>query len=528
MTAVNKPQKSPLKVVPPKSPNPAPIGTPTPPPAQKTPTTPEPTKSSPAPKADGKWFIMALMVVGVGAIAAMPFTNYVRGEAEITDQEGARERITIPISGMVKIKVKTNQVVAARDVVAEVTSAEIENQIADAERQRQQAVASLAAAENYLPIAEKQLEEAETAEAIARSRADKQQQEIQAIISGENLPKIRELEREIEIIEQEIASIHNNDIRRIQIEIVSIQKEIEGIEINTSRLSEQLKEVEKRLSKLQGLAADGLFPSEDPRILELNNQKTSLTSQIEQQTISQIPVKRQEILAKESEIRQSESLIEQKYQLIAAKREQIQEVEKQVRDLSDERENDIEQQVAARRRAEEELEAARGKVESEKQLLTEAEGELQRLETRMKTDLILRTPVGGTVLTQNLDLLNNTTIQAGQEILRIADLRQLPAEVKIAQEDANLINTGQIAIFKLRGSSSSEYQAIVQEKTSVIDTDESGRPRLTVKISIKNQENQLLPGTAGYVHIATGEMRVYQKVWLEVNKVLNLGKYLPW
>ncbi|GAB4301070.1 MAG: hypothetical protein Fur0025_41100 [Oscillatoriaceae cyanobacterium] len=470
---------------------------------------------------------MALMLLGVGTVAAIPFTNYVRGEAEITDQEGARERITIPISGMVKIKVKTNQLVAPGDVVAEVTSAEIENQIAAAERQRQQAVASLAAAENYLPIAEKQLEEAITAEAIARSRAEKQQQEIQAIISGENLPKIRELEREIEIIEQEIASIHNNDIRRIQIEIGSIQNEIEGMEINNSRLSEQLKEVENRLSKLQVLAADGLFPSEDPRILELKNQANSLTSQIEQQTIVQIPVKRQEIEAKKSEIRQSESLIEQKYQSIAAKREQIQEVEKQVRDLSDERSNDIEQQVAARRRSEEEVAAARSKVESEKQLVAEAEGELQRLETR-SAELILKTPVGGTVLTPDLDLLNNTTIQSGEEILRIADLRQLPAEVKIAQEDANLINTGQPAIFKPRGSSSSEYQATVQDIPRVIVTDESGRPGLKVKISIENQANQLLPGTAGYVHIATGEMRVYQKVWLEVNKVLNLGKYLPW
>ncbi len=526
MTAVNKPQKSPLKVVPPKSPNPAPIETPTAPPAQKTPTTPEPTKSSPKPKADGKWVIMALMVVGVGAIAAMPFPNYVRGEAEIIDQEGARKAITIPVSGVVKIKVKTNQLVTAGDEVAEVASPEIENQMADAERQRQQALASLAAAKNDIPIAEKQLEEAKTAEEIARRRAEKQQQEI-AAISEEKLPKIREIEREIAIIEQEIASIRNNDIPRIQIDIVSIQKEIEGIKLNNSRLSDQLKKVEERLSKLQGLAAQGLFPSEDPRILDLESQQNSLTSQIEQQTIIQISVKQQEIEAKQSEIRQSESLIEQKYQSIAAKREQIKEVEKQLQDLSDERENDIEQQVAARRRAEEEVAAAVRKVESEKQLLVQAEGELQRLETRA-AELILRTPVGGTVLTDDLDLLNNTTIQAGEEILRIADLRQLPAQVKIAQEDADLINTGQPAIFKIRGIYSSEYQATVQDIPRVIVTDESGKRELKVKISIENQANQRLPGTAGYVHIETGEMRVYQKVWLEVNKVLNLGKYLPW
>ena len=522
MTAVNKPQKSPLKVVPPKSPNPAPIGTPTPPPAQKTPTTPEPTKSSPAPKAEGKWLMMALMLLGVGAIAAMPFTNYVRGEAEITDQEGARERITIPISGMVKIKVKTNQLVAAGDVVAEVTSAEIENQIAAAERERQQALASLAAAENYLPIAEKQLEEAITAEAIARRKADKQQQEI-AALSGEKLPKIREIESEIEGSDREIDGIESQ-ITGIERQIAGIESEITGIERDIEGINDQLNLLEPDLAKYQHLAEQGAIGSLQLR--ELKMQHINLENQ-KKQRYSQIPVKRQEILAKESEIRQSESLIEQKYQSIAAKREQIQEVEKQVRDLSSDRENDIEQQVAARRRSEEEVEAARSKVESEKQLLAEAEEELQRLESRA-TELILTTPVGGTVLTPDLDLLNNTTIQAGEEILRIADLRKLPAEVKIAQEDANLINTGQLAIFKPRGSSSSEYQATVQDIPRVIVTDESGRPGLKVKISIENQANQLLPGTAGYAHIKTGEMRVYQKVWLEVNKVLNLGKYLPW
>lgn len=34
--------------------------------------------------------------------------------------------------------------------------------------------------------------------------------------------------------------------------------------------------------------------------------------------------------------------------------------------------------------------------------------------------------------------------------------------------------------------------------------------------------------TAGYVHIDKGQMPVAQKVWQEVNKGLNLGKYLPW
>lgn len=522
MTATNnQPQHSPLKVVPPKSRAKAPAVTP--PQGTSTSSTPTPAKAPASPKPYGKWLMMVLLLVGGAAIAQMPIPNYVRGEGEITSRIEARQRITMPVSGTVQLKVKSHQLVTAGEVVAEVASPDLDNQIAEAERNLQQGKALLSAAGKRLTIAETRLEAAKTNEAISLERAKKQRQEIEAIVSGEKLPRIRQLEREMEGIESEIAGIRN-EIDGVESQITGIQEEIEEIERDRLGLQEEFQTVQKLLEAYEIAAAEGALSK--AKVWETQREESAIKSQIEQRS-DRIDVKRQQIRQTESEIRQRENLIEQKYRLIEAKAEQIKEIEKQVKDLLSDRENEVEQQVAARRSAETEVAAAKTAVDSEMQQLSQAEAELKRLRDR-QTELTLNTNTTGTVLTSDLDLINNTTLPFGEEILQIVDLAQLTATVQIPQEDGNLVKLNQPVVFTLRDPYSPKYKATVTEILPKIVVDESGsNPMLTVQILIDNQNNSLLPGSEGFAHIATGEMRVYEKVKHEFDKLFELNKYFP-
>ncbi|MEB3826243.1 HlyD family efflux transporter periplasmic adaptor subunit [Phormidium sp. CCY1219] len=534
MSATNpQPQDSPLKVVPPKARAKAPAPEPKSPPVAPI---PEPVAPSPAqapaaqapakPKPYGKWFLTLLLLAGVGAIARMPITNYVTGEGEITSRVNAREQITMPIAGKVTLQVESNEQVNAGEVVAEISSPEIDNQIAAAESTLQQAESALSAANKRLTIAQTELENAKEGEAIARDRAAKKQAEIDSIISGEKQPKIRQIEREIDGIKSEIAGIRNV-ISGFESEITGIQSEMATIDSEKLALQEQLSLVEKDLTEYLKLAEEGALARNGKELRDLQMQKVQFQSQIQQQD-HQLEVKRQQIRQKESEIRQHKNLIDQKYQLIGAKSEQINDVKKQMEEMRDERENDIQPHVAARRSAKKEVEAAEAAIASEMERVTQAQGEISRLQNRER-ELILNAETTGTVLTEKIDLMNKNTLQVGDIILEIADLGQLTGAIKVPQEEVNLVKKGQSVIFKTSDPYSPKYKAKVQDISSRIQAKEAGtNPMLTVTILIDNRNNILRPGMEGFAHIETGEMRIYQKVQHELNKLFEFDKYFPW
>ncbi len=520
MTATNNPSpKSPLKVVPPKaiaqpSPVPTPPVTPTPPAAS-------PSKVPTPSKSYGKWLMMAIVLAGGVMVARMPISNYVIGEAEVTSRLDERQRLVMPVSGQIQLKVKSNAEVEEGDILAEVSSPEIENQVAEAERSLQHGNAALFAAQKRLSIAQTELQYAQKNVEIAQDRAEKKQREVQEVIAGNKLPRIRQIESEISSIESEIDGVKNSQVG-LDSKIVEIQHQITALESEKTSLQENLVSLEETIEDYQFAVDEGALARNVLR--QEKDKKLLLTNQINQQNFA-IKGKHEQIEQTQSEILQRHNIIEQKQQLIAGKYEQIKQVEKEIEELRDERENEVEQQLGLQRSVEQKVEAAKVDIQSETQRVQKAEAELDRLRDRQAT-LILTADTAGTVLTPDLDLLDQNTVQSGQEIMRIVNLSQLTATVQVSQEDGNLVQENQTVVFKVRDPYSPSYRATVQDISPMIAPDKSGsNPMLTLTILIDNPDQILRPGGQGFAHIETGKLLVYQKVQHELNKLFNLDKY---
>lgn len=515
----NQPQKSPLKVVPPKSL----VQPPIPPtaPVSPTPEAVPPAKPPAASRFYGKGLMLVFLVVGGVAIARVHISNHVTGAGTITSRSYERHHVTTSIAGTVNLKVKSNGLVTEGDIVAEVYSAEIEKQIADAEQILQQASSALDDAKSRVKRGEMELEKVKQNVAIARSRAEKEQAEFEAITSGNNSPQIRQLEAEINSIESEIAGAKNNQLG-IENQIDGIQHEIAALEVDSALYQENLEKFKSQIERYQEVLREGALAQNE--FEKYQKEENLLKAQINQQ-LSQMKVKREQIRQYESEIRQRENLIEQKRGLIAAKYEQIQGVKNQVEELRDERANELEQQLVLQRSAETEVEGALIQITNESERVTKAEAELARLRDRQQ-DLILKSKITGTVVTPDLDLLEQAPVQMGQELMEIVNLSQLTATVEVSQEDGNLVKPNQTVIFKVRDPYSPSYRAKVQEILPKIAADQSGtNPMLTLTILIENHDQSLRPGSEGFAHIETGQMRIYQKAQHELNKLFNLDKY---
>ncbi|AFY84180.1 HlyD family efflux transporter periplasmic adaptor subunit [Oscillatoria acuminata] len=520
MTATNNPSpKSPLKVVPPKA-IAQPSAVPTPPVIQ-TPPAASPSKVATPSKSYGKWLMMAMVLAGGVMVARMPISNYVIGEAEVTSRLDERQRLVMPVSGQLTLKVKSNADVEEGDIIAEVSSPEIENQVAEADRSLQHGNAALFAAQKRLTLAETDLQYAQKNVEIAQDRAEKKRREIQEIIAGNKLPIIRQIEAEISSIESEIDGVKNSQVG-LDSKIVEIQTQITALKSEKTTLKEQLGSLEETIEDYQVVVDEGALARNVLR--QEKDKKLRLINQIDQQSFA-IKGKQEQIEQTHSEILQRENIIEQKNQLIAGKFEQIKQVEKEIEELRDERENEVEQQLGLQRSVEQKVEAAKADIQSEMERVQKAEAELNRLRDRQAT-LILTADTAGTVLTPDLDLLDQNTIQSGQEIMRIVNLSQLTATVQVSQEDGNLVQRDQTVVFKVRDPYSPSYRARVQDISPMIAPDKSGtNPMLTLTILIDNPDDILRPGGQGFAHIETGQMRVYQKVQHELNKLFNLDKY---
>lgn len=515
----NQPQKSPLKVVPPKSL----VQPPIPPtaPASPTPEAVPPAKPPAASPFYRKGLMLLFLLVGGVAIAQISIANHVTGAGTITSRSYERHHVKTSVAGTVNLKVKSNGLVTEGDIVAEVYSAEIEQQIAEAEQSLQQASSALNDAKSRVKRGEMQLLKAKQDVAIARSRAEKKQAEFEEIISGNNSPQIRQLEEEINSIESEIAGARNNQIG-IENQISGIQHEIAALEVNYTSYQENLEILQLEIERYQEVLREGALAQNE--FNKSQKEENILKSQINQQ-MSQMEVKRQQIRQYESEIRQRENFIQQKQGLIAAKYQQIQEVKNKVEELRDERANELEQQLALQSAVETEVEAAVIQITNESERVAKAEAELARLRDRQQ-DLILKSKITGTVVTPDLDLLDQAPVQMGQQLIEIVNLSQLTATVEVSQEDGNLVKPHQTVIFKVRDPYSPSYRAKVQDISPKIASDPSGtNPMLTLTILIDNHDQSLRPGSEGFAHIETGQMRVYQKAQHELNKLFNWDKY---
>lgn len=583
MTHSNLPKQNPtqyLKVVPPS------VAKPTPPQTENT-EVKDSKKSAetPPPQDKKKRSLLPIIskIVVIGAVAAggyyigmMPVNHTVTGKAEITSTPTARQLVTMPFDGAVTLKVIPHQKVKKGDIIAEITSFELENKIADSHRILEQAKVDFNGAEKQLIVVQSRLEGARTEEAIARMIVDKRREELLAILGDRGLPKTRQFEHEInriksdkiginheiagaesEIVEiellirgtrSEIAGLQNQSLV-IESEIAEIETTIKGKEGDIEKLQNRLSQIEPDINKLQELADDGLVGTMHPQLVNFKDKKEDLLLSIHQEESAiaalkqqirqkenqlaaqqeQINQKESQLAAQQEKIPQKESAIdylenqrEQRDNIIAAKAEEIAEFKRLLEEEIAEKEYELEQRIAARKSLQKEVEATAAAVVDKKQLVEQSSADIQRLEKEQQ-GLTLKATTSGTVISSDLDLLDNRNMKAGDVILNIVDLQKLTASVKISQEDIDLVEPQMPVEFKPRDADIGSYSARVLDIPSVVKLDESGQnPVLTVTIGIEDRGDRLRPGLEGYAHIKTEEMRIYQKITREFLKLF------PW
>jgi multidrug resistance efflux pump len=449
---------------------------------------PQPTKQSPL----QKWTILGAVALSLGGIAYIPLPNYVTGQTQITSREDARQLITMPMSGRVQIHVKIRDRIQPGDLIAEVHSDELNNQITRAEQELEQAKLNLNTARQELGLVQSKLQAAQNNESIARDRKVRQETDL---MNAKTSPQVQRLDQEKAGIKEEI--------NIIEAEIFSIQADITG-------LQGQLVAANKKVQAYQKAVGEGAAPA---RML--------WEMEAEQETIAAA------IAQKQAQIEAKQNQIQQKHTFTAAKSEQVNEVIKQFQDSFYRYEDELAQVTAQTQTAQQEVKAATEKIQSQQQLIAKLNDDLTQLKQQRK-DLKFYATTAGTVTTEKLDLKNNSYLNFGDEILSIVNLSDLTAEVHIRQEDKDLVREGATANVYRQGDTN-RYTAIVENINPVIQLSEKQqKPMLTVQILIDNEQQSLLPGVEGYAHIKTRSLRVYQKVGHEFNKLFNLGKYFPW
>ncbi|MEC4804903.1 MAG: HlyD family efflux transporter periplasmic adaptor subunit [Jaaginema sp. PMC 1079.18] len=439
-----------------------------------------------------KWAIIGTVALGLGGISLISLPNFVTGDSEITSRENARQLVKMPRAGRIQLRVKEKDPIRKNQLVAEVESDELNQQITQAEKDLEQAKVSLNSAQQELSLTRSRLQSAQVNESIMRDRLAIRQQELN---NPGILPDTQRTDREKQAILAEVP--------RIQSEIAAIEADIIGLE-------GELKTTELQFSKYQNAYVEGAIP--EKIMLELQDRKNTLAATIAQ--------KQATIQAREAQITQQQSLA-------SAKTAETSTVIKNTSDTVDRVGDDLAQVMSQTQTAQQEVNAAEEKVRSHQQLLVKLTNDLTQI-NQQRENLKLYAETEGIVTTKDLDLKNDGYFNSGEEILSIVDLTDLEAEVKIHPEDRYLVEVGATVHVYLKGNNT-PYTATVESIDPMAQpSEQQQKPMLSVQILIENEEEAFLLGAKSYAHIQTENLRVYQKIGHELNKLLNIRKYLPW
>ena len=137
-----------------------------------------------------------------------------------------------------------------------------------------------------------------------------------------------------------------------------------------------------------------------------------------------------------------QAIIKQKHtkSAIESKLQQIRDFEKQTQERLKRQQAEVIQREIAVSTARESVVAAEVEARDKQQLVTKQEQKLQSLRSQLDK-LELKATVAGTVVTPDLDLLQNQAMPLGKELFEIVDLTQLAADVKVSQQDYGLVRS---------------------------------------------------------------------------------------
>lgn len=405
--------------------------------------------------------------MGLVGASFIPIPNSVSGKATIAAAPGTKQPITLPEDAVVeRVYARQNKEVGRGQILVQLSSDELDEKLAELDKQLQQSQSSYTLALQQLNA--------------ASARRDG------VLFEAKNL------ERRAGELRQELSDVENGNLSPALLSLQ--QRQIEA---------------EKELESLQNLL--NLRNSEFARYQGL----------VEQGALA--PTKLDEPQYKIEDLK---GQIEAKKAEIASLGSQIKAEQKTMQDEFKVRRDTAEERNWAVRSSEQEVKIAAAEVAKWREQIPLLQAEREELMQRQQR-LEIDAPMSGTIITEDPQQWEGQKLAAGKQILELVDSNRLEAIVEIRQEDAEQIKQGMPVRFRPPGVNFRESEAIVEDVLPPDSSDMSQqKPLVRVRISVKDTDVRLMLGTQGNAHIRAGEIPVYQKMKQEALKLLNLGKYI--
>jgi multidrug resistance efflux pump len=433
-------QANPLRVVPPTAP-----------PTQAAPTPPTPpSPKPPAPVAPPSWkrrvMVWGAIALGFGGISIIPIDHQVGGEVELSWRETARQSVHAPMPAMVeRVLVQTGDRVQPGQPLLQLTSRELEREIADVQEKLAQAYRSLEQAEQDQVRAQASLLQAIAQEQAARDRAN-------SVLS-----------------------------RAGQLEQGVLPSELQLLQVERRRLEGRLEEVADKISRYEGLLADGAIAAQ--RVEDERSLYRDIERDLAANTERQRTVQRQ---LQDEAIGEAGNVAYQEASVLASQ---------WIAEGS--------QQIAAQQDI----------IATLEHRLQELQGQRSRLTVTAMTE--------GTIITSDLDLLVGKEVRPEGSLMQIAEMSQLVANVEIKEEDLEYVQPGQPVTFRPRQSKLETYGGQVDDILNNMEVDVTQQKRVaTVRVVVENSDERLRLGASGYAKIYSERIFLYERVGREILKLI--------
>lgn len=476
--------RPPLKAVPPANiPQKQAKGTPPPSPPVSP---PQPESRTPR-----NWFrigaIAFILTVG-GVYILSPATIYVKGIARFEPHDNQIRGIFLDFPGKVKkFWVRYGEEVEEDQPIADVDAIALESEIAQKKAQLQEKQAQLATHKTQITIIAAELMGEQQKTAIAYRREEDFRSKLNR---GTNAPEIQQIMQEINAI--------GTRLQTIKSERVKLVKQLKGVE---SIEQEYDKPAMQALRDSQAISTISLMKE----IKDIESQKSTLQAQIQQQDQLAIEIKHQ---------------IQSKSAALELLQENRQE---RLQDHQDELVSQVANVVPLRQQ----LAAAKTTVESLLPVIATLETEVQKLEKLYSENIVVKSPLAGTVITPDLSQKIGQKITEDKPILVVANLDEMVATIEINQGDAGLVKQvfGKRELpvrLKPREIEAKAFSSTIKDIEPVFESDESGQKQLMrVRATFGNQDRILSPNSEADASIEVERLPRYRIWWREIWKQLR-------
>ncbi len=322
---------------------------------------------------------------------------------------------------------------------------------------------------------------------LAELRTKRQQQKQQAQA---------ELERAQARLQERQAKFQRRQQRLQQLQQGKVTPEIEQLRGEIQGLQTQLEQVNQKIRKFEKVAQAGA---------------------ISDQMLSDMKLEREKI----------QTRIQSKQDRIAILQKELQD---RVHDLKQETQLNLDRtEIAATQ-----IDISESDIQAQQQVIADLKQKIQRWESK-REHLTIRAPITGTVLADgNLDLREGDLIEPNSSkptaLMKIANLQQLVANVKIRQEDIQFVEAGKSVSFRSKQDKLDPYPAEVHAIGKEVTTDKETQKRVVpVQVIVENPqgEDRLRPGGTGYAKIHSRDMFLYQRLGQELVRLLP-ARLFPW